>query len=48
MKRSKAEEEHMRTKIQFEMARAELQRLREQFKQASSMQQQKLAAVNER
>ena len=38
----------MRTKIQFEQARAELERLKEQVKQASFLQQHMVATSGER
>lgn len=49
LRRSEAEKENMRMRIKFEMARAELQRLKEQVKQTSFLQQQhQLVAAGER
>lgn len=47
-RRKKAEEAHMRTMLQFEMVRAEMERLKEQVKQQTYQYQQQLQHQNER
>ncbi len=47
-RRTKAEEAHRRTMLQFEMVRAEMERLKEQVKQQTYQYQQQLHHQNER